>query len=157
MAMNDRSMRLAWLMLVAWNVPVPLILGWVGTDWGARLGMFAAIPVFYCLGGWLFRKMRAIQQTIVWGGLTVVLSQLFPLLHIFAGAGALGAGERLGLPVEDERATGLIAGFVVTLLTGAILLTAAAVIGLGLQSVVYIGKKFPDPYTKRHMKRDDLA
>jgi hypothetical protein len=154
---NERSVRVAWLMIVAWNLPVPLILGWSATDWSARLGMFAAIPVFHGLGDWLFRKLPAIQQTIVWGGLAFVLSQLFPLLHVFAGGAALRSGEGLGLSVNDYRASGLIAGFVVTLLTGAMLLAAVAVIGLALQSVVYIGQKFPDPYTKRQMKRDELA
>jgi hypothetical protein len=155
--MNDRSVRVAWSMIVAWNLPVPLLLGWDATDSGARLGMFAAIPVFHGLGGWLFRKLPSIQQTIVWGGLAFVLSQLFPLLHVFAGGAALRTGNRLGLSVNDYRATGLIAGFVVTLLTGAMLLAAVAVTGLALQSIVCIGQKFPDPYTQRQMKRDELA
>jgi hypothetical protein len=56
-AKSRRSLRVAWALLVAWNLPVPLFFGWSVTDPRARLGMFVAIPLFYYLGDRIFVRL----------------------------------------------------------------------------------------------------
>ena len=157
---SERSLRVAWALLVAWNLPVPLFFCWSVTDPRARLGMFLAISLFYYLGDRIFRMLPAIPKCIVWGGISVALAQFWPGLQLIAGAIAMTIGELFGLATEF-RTTGMLGGCVITLLTGAILLTAAAIIGLSFQALIFVGSMMPGwkpshTFPKRNLSHDEL-
>jgi hypothetical protein len=143
---NERRLRLAWSIVFVANLPVPpLILASIVTDWGARVGMLVAVLVaitpLYILGLETCRRFRGLGSVIITGGAIVALSQLFPVPHVFA---VLWSERICNTWLGDGTlAAGPVVGSVVALLTGAILLLLATVIGLFLNGIILISKMMP--------------
>jgi hypothetical protein len=128
----------AWTAVFLLNLPIPLLFAWdIGVLHGA-VGMAAALIVAGLCGGWVCVLKPKFGFPLVVGGAVVALSQFFPALQLIAGAIAIAIGEMLG-QVKPGRgdAVGQIAseagGFLVTMITGLLLLTAAFAVGWPVQ------------------------
>jgi hypothetical protein len=141
-SIGGRSRRrrsiIAWLVVVACNLPIPVHFAFQVTDSGARVGMVLAVSVIAALGA----ACCAIDWQLGWivtvGGVVVALSQVLPMLQFFTGLIALGIAAQLGLTASGagiERAAGVLGGSLVTMITAGILIGVAAVVGLVLQFI----------------------
>jgi hypothetical protein len=146
---NARRLRLGWAAVFAANLIVPLLLGCMVTAGGGRAGMLVAMGLLWLLGHEGSGRVRNVGFVLIGGGSGVALSQLFPFLQFFAGMFSLTVGQRLGLVVEAET-TGELGGFLVTLMTGSLLIAVAALLGLVLRVV------FP-PADRKEVVDDDWA
>jgi hypothetical protein len=163
--MKKAALRTASLQRVGWplvflaNLPVPVRFGWGVTDWGGRIGMIAAIGVLYVLGRESMRRVPGLDAMIIWGGTLIALSQFYPVIHILAGVVGIRAAFLLRLvTTEWPGEAGMLAGCIITLLTGGILMAIAVV--AGLSNVV--ARMLPDPHhahgpAKSAQGLDDLA
>jgi hypothetical protein len=137
---RDWSGRARWAVLwggvYAANMVVPLLFGWTTTARGGRIGLVLAVVLLYWIVFWVGGKSRDLRSIMLSGGGLVALSQLFPMLQIAAGLIALGIVGKLtgvNLGPDDSPIEGPVpehAGFLATLITGAILLAGAACAGL---------------------------
>ena len=134
-----RPSGLAWLMVFLANLPIPLMFGWIFTAKHGRLGMAAAILLWWLMGHQICRTSRGFNLALVTGGLLVGLSQIFPILQSQAGAWSLGIGSKLGQvkPVHGEEFMVLteLGGFLVTMLTGGILIAVALACGSVIRAI----------------------
>ena len=142
-----RLLRVGWTLVFLANLRVPLLFGWGLTDWGGRIGMFAAIGPLYLVGRESCARVRGMNSVIIWGGMLVALSQVYPMVHVFAGGFAFRTAGNLGLMTNEWDVDGALAGCIVTLLTGVVLFAIAAVAGLSYP----IAKMMPDRYHNRHL------
>ena len=129
---------LAWTAVFLLDLPIPLLFGWDLTEHHGALGMFAALIVSGVCGGWICVLKPKFGLPLVVGGAVAALSQVFPLLQIIAGAIAIVIGEALGQVGPGRgNVAGQIAsetgGFLVTMITGLLLLTAALAVGWPVQ------------------------
>ncbi len=122
----------AWSLVFAMNLPFPLALGLAVTEGGGRIGMGLAAMMLWTAGlaaGSWSERLRAVMLS---GGSLVALFQIiFPVLQVVAGviglqswSGVAGVG---GLEIRGPNAE--FGGFLVTLTTGQLLVTAALVCG----------------------------
>jgi hypothetical protein len=116
-------MWLAWTVVLAANLIVPLPLGLEITEGGGRIGMALAILAWWTLGLIACGRHPDLARSLIVGGLVVGLSQLVPVLQVAAGFAALGTWR------ADVRTFGGLDGFAVTALTGGELLAAAYACG----------------------------
>ncbi|QDV34178.1 hypothetical protein [Tautonia plasticadhaerens] len=137
-----RSRRLAtgWVKVFAANLPIPLCFGTMSVDRGAFVGLIGALFVMAVLGADACSRWDRPGRAVIGGGVLVALAQMFPLPQVCAGALALrvASGLALAVPVEDlgfSRATGVAGGFLVTLMTGGLLIAGALLLGLVLQLI----------------------
>ena len=92
------------------------------------------------------RKIRSIGICLIIGGIPLAISQMLPIAQLFAGGVAMVFCQVLGLvePVGDDGRNDAVAseaaGFVLTVITGGILMTLSAGCGLLLQRFI------PDPW-----------
>ena len=118
--------HLAWATVFGVNLIVPLWLGWDMTSGVGRVGLVLAIVLWLLLGHLLCARSRKLRFLLVAGGVCVGLSQLLPLLQIWAG---MNSGMIISMASGfSDRATGLY-GFLMTLLTGGQLILVAIVSG----------------------------
>ena len=127
-----------WIFVFAINMAVPLLFSASMTEEHGKLGMAVALGAFLTCGCFLCAFHRELARALIIGGVVVALTQIIPMLQFIAGS--IGMAVGLGLGVADfggdERGPSLTSefgGFVVTLVTGGILITAAAVSGLSIQ------------------------
>jgi hypothetical protein len=129
---------LAWTLVFVGNLPVPLVMGWVATRCGGRVGLIGGFAVVYWVGlvlnGWRFRVGRPLTL----GGVWVAVLQILPALHL--GIGHLAwwgwtqvSGVELGTPVPADGGgavllTHNVGAFVVVLLVALPLGTVAVLV-----------------------------
>jgi hypothetical protein len=92
------------------------------------------------LGCYLCAAFRELAAALIAGGTLVGLAQLFPALQLIAGMIGMLVGRILGLANDgdDQRSPQILneyGGFVVTFVTGGILMAASASAGMLLQFV----------------------
>jgi hypothetical protein len=78
--------------------------------------MFAAIGLFYVLGREICRRARGLDLIMIWGGVLVALSQVYPMVHFLSAGFAFRTAERLGLLESTEtvhNVSGAFAGCMV--------------------------------------------
>jgi hypothetical protein len=101
---------------------------------GRRIGLVLAVALIWLLGMfWLGRTAPLRRHTLV-GGICVAATQVYPILHFIAGLVSMmimswllrQPVDEIGLPRQMTE----LAGFLVTLLTGAQLLLVAGVCGV---------------------------
>jgi hypothetical protein len=131
----------AWFGVCALNMPVPLLFGLQMTRAGGRIGMLIAMLALLGVGFWICVAARKIAVCTIIGAILVGLSQVVPIAQMFAGLFALGFGHALGLAVGShgdvsDHVVGELGGFVVTLLTGTILIVLSAGCGFVLQRIL---------------------
>jgi hypothetical protein len=116
---------------------VPLLFSGPVTEQHGKLGMGVALVSFLACGCYLCAYHRKLAVALLVGGVLVALTQLFPILQIVAGLIGMAVGQAFGQTSsgEDEATphlTGELGGFVVTLITGGILIGAAACSGVAI-------------------------
>jgi hypothetical protein len=145
---DDRSRRhagpltyVAWVFVFAVNMALPLLLSASVTREHGTLGMSVAALLLLALGCFICATRRKLATTLIGGGVLVGLSQLFPALHIIAGMIGMTLAQALGLADNggnDGRSPLIIneyGGFVVTFVTGSILMAVAACTGMLIRFV----------------------
>jgi hypothetical protein len=112
---------------------VPLLLGWSMTESGGKIGLLIATITLFAAGECLCIFAPTIAAPVIVGAVVVALSQLYPILQMIAGLAAVGIGRRLGLMLDADP-VGVFrsgaGGFVVTVVTGSILIAESAAVGL---------------------------
>jgi hypothetical protein len=127
----------AWAFVLAINMAVPLLFSGSVTEQHGKLGMGVALLSFLVCGCYLCAYHRKLALALLVGGVLVALTQLFPILQILAGLIGMAVGQSLGQTSSgaDEATPHLrseVGGFVVTLVTGGILIGAAACSGMAI-------------------------
>ena len=148
---TPRAGHKAGLLLVGWalafliNLPGPRFMLSAGVYEHGAAGMFVAAAVLFLLGGAVCTAQRNLGLALVFGGVPVGLSQVYPILQFVAELIAISIGEVLGV-VEYIgevghrdmvwRAVGELGGFAVTFFTGGLLMGAAIACGLAIRAVM---------------------
>lgn len=147
--------KLAWLW-VGWtavflvNLPEPFFFCTEVVSKHGAAGMFVAAAVLFLLGGGISAARRNLGLALVFGGVPVGLSQIFPVLHFAALLIALGLGQFMGVAEFQEpvghrdligQATSELGGFVVTIFMGGMLMGAALLLGMLIRAVAPIRKR----------------
>lgn len=130
-----RRIKFAWFGVFVLNLCAPLFVGWLTTEKGGRNGMFAGVGVLFLAGYWLCTRARSIGRALVVGGLAIGLTQVLPAMQMMAGIVGLCvvSALRLGKPAPDDVMLSVrsdASGFVLTIVTGGLLMAAAFVAGL---------------------------
>ncbi len=139
---SETQTIVGWTIVFGLNLPVPVLFGVsVVNGLGGYLGMATGCVMWWGTGVLLCRRGRVQNvRATSWGGLLVAGSQFFPMLQMCSGMAAIaimtvlvapqagngrgGLQMAVGSPLLDHLvATGL------TLLTGTILISVAAIIG----------------------------
>jgi hypothetical protein len=133
----------AWALVFLGNLFVPLLFGWGMTGDGGHIGIVLAILLMWCLGHRVVDSYRTIRGPLLTGGLCVGLSQVVPSIQFAAGMVGVGIASRMfhdGPPGHDPDIAfphlTEAGAFVATLLTGAMLMIAAALVGLLLRTIL---------------------
>jgi hypothetical protein len=84
---------------------------------------------------WVCAKVRKFGVYLIIGGIAVGLAQLFPIPQFVAGTVALEMGHLLGLANADADVTSEFGGFIITMITGTILLAMSAGCGFLVQQL----------------------
>jgi hypothetical protein len=131
---------IAWIFIFAINMAIPLLFGASMTEQHGRLGMSVAALLLLVLGSYICAANRKLAVALLAGGAVVALTQLFPILHIIAGMIGMTVGQALGHATLDSddspsRITSEYGGFVVTFVTGGILMAGSLFIGVLLRFV----------------------
>jgi hypothetical protein len=149
---TPHSLRSIWSAVFLGNLPVPLLASFSVTDWPARIGMLTAIGTLYIWGLEGCRRMRALRSLFIPSGTIIALLQMCPALQLVAGGWAIDVGRSLGLANEFAVA-GVLDGYIVTLVTGSMLLASAVAAVLVGRALVAIGKLMPERERHRRPKR----
>ena len=122
------NILVAWFGVFVFNLIVPLLFGLLTTDKGGRIGMAIAVIMFFAAGCWICVNHREIGCFLIAGGFLVGLSQMVPVLQFAAGLVGIVICHVVRL-MDTEDATNEFGGFVLTLITGGILLGVSTVSG----------------------------
>jgi hypothetical protein len=131
---------IAWVFVFAINMAIPLLFGTSMTEQHGRLGMSVAALLLLVVGCYICFADRKLAVALLAGGAVVALTQLFPILHIIAGTIGMSAGQALGHATIDSddapaRITSEFGGFIVTFVTGGILMSGSLLVGVLLRFV----------------------
>jgi hypothetical protein len=129
-----------WTAIFLLNMPLPLLFAGEVTRNHGRSGVFVASATLWLLGGWVCVAQRKVGFALAVGGAPVALSQIVPLLQIMAGIVALTVGELFQQVENKDDAVGQVVsepgGFLLTMITGSLLMGAALVLGLLLRALM---------------------
>jgi len=131
-------LSIEWTAVLCFNLIVPVLFGMGMTSERAKIGVFLAIAMIACIGYYFCYARPLPVLFIIRGGVLVALSQMFPMLQVFAGALSIQILLTLGI-IEDSDILNMLstatAGFLAALLTGTILMSAAFIVGVLLRLV----------------------
>jgi hypothetical protein len=150
-----KSILLSWVAVFVYNMPVPLFFGWFETEKGGRIGMAMAVIVLFAAGFWVCARFRRIGILIIIGGIPIGMSQLIPILQMAAGIIAIVIGHAVGL-LDSEDATNELGGFLLTSITGTILITLSAASGFGILRLGIL-RFVLDRWGHRHKKSGEVG
>lgn len=125
-----------WFGVFVLNILFPGFIAFAMTDGAApgRYGIVGAMFLLLVLGNGLSIDVPKIGRPLLLGGVFVGLSQLFPVVQLFAGTAAIEIARLVGLASRDgdgmPRLAGEAGGFAVTLATGVLLMMVSLVLGL---------------------------
>jgi hypothetical protein len=124
----------AWAFVFAINTTMPIFFSAPLTEHHGKLGMSIAVALFLAYGFFLCAFRPELARALIIGGAIVAFMQIFPLFQLSVCVFGMVIGRALGLAEfgEDERAPAMsneLGGFVVTFITGGILLIAAGCLG----------------------------
>jgi hypothetical protein len=131
---------IAWIFVFAINMALPLLFSAPMTEQHGRLGMAVAAVLLLVLGCYICAANRKLAMALLAGGAVVALAQLFPIIHIIAGMIGMTVGQAVGHATLDSddgpsRITSESGGFIVTFVTGGILMAGSLFIGVLLRFV----------------------
>jgi hypothetical protein len=132
---GDRRHYFAWVVVFVFNMAVPLLFGWEETRDHGKVGLMVAALLLLALGCLICAADRRLATPLIAGSAMIGITQVFPLLQIVAGLLGMSVGRALGLGAHGRDAgPGRIGseagGFVVTLVTGGILMAVSAGSGM---------------------------
>lgn len=159
-AKKDRAgwrLYVVWGTVFAFNMALPLLIGWQMTEEHGRLGLLAAVAILFVLGCCLCASDRRFAIILIVGAVFVGLSQVIPILQAVAGVIGLVMGQVVG-GVEPHKSVDVtfrevindLGGFVAMFVTGGILMGASAACG------VLVRKFTPDRWWKKADKVEEL-
>jgi hypothetical protein len=132
----EQKWALAWSVLFATNLPLPLVFGWSASEAHARAGMALAAVVWWALGLWAGRQGPALRRPLLIGAAVVAVFQFLVIPHLIAGMIAglvwdvLRELLRMGrLSTREPYLTTVADGLAVTLLTAVELTMVTLAIG----------------------------
>jgi hypothetical protein len=125
---------LAWSWVYIANLCIPVLWGSMVTREGGRVGMVIGIIVVFALGCRACYVSRRAVLTVVYGGWIVAASQFFPILQIFAGS--IGIAAARPMCGEYGNVNTALGGFIATIVTGCILMTAATAFGAMIRGII---------------------
>jgi hypothetical protein len=104
--------------------------------------MFAGVGLIWLLGHVACRTNPRAVSVVIPGALVVAASQFFPVAHFVAGMIALRAASFGAMVPGDPlpEVHGTLVGFTATIVTGGLLVSAAAVLGLGIRALFPAGR-----------------
>ena len=126
---------LAWTVVYIVNLFLPVFLGLSATREGGKFGMLLGVILYFTLGCYLCYVAREVVRTLVYGGWVVAVAQCFLFPHMIVGLFGVSSAGALG-QAADLDVTSEPGGFIATLVTGGILLAAAAVFGLVIRWIM---------------------
>jgi hypothetical protein len=135
-AWTSRSLQLAWTLIFGLNLIVPLLLGWSMCGSRGKVGLCLAVAIYWVLGLLVCSRRKRWGRVLVSGSIPVAFSQFWPFAQMWAGIIAIRLWSILGSksdPIQDfggVRSLSGLGGFVVTWLTGGMLITVAVALGL---------------------------
>lgn len=137
-ARGPHMLLFEWTAVLLFNLIVPTLFAWSMTSNEAKIGAAIAVLVI-AAGGFFFCFKQPLPMLLaIRGGILVALSQVFPILQILCGALAIQAWTLIG-SIRDssfqEMLSTATAGFLVTLVTGLLLIAASLMAGLVMRWV----------------------
>ncbi len=141
---RSRRILLAWVAVFVLNMAFPLLFGWSLTREHGRIGMMAAASLLLAMGWCICSVARDFATPFIGGAAFVALAQLFPILQMIAGLIGMGVGQALDLAdfgdeSRPDRILSEFGGFVITIVTGGLLIAAGAGFGLLIRSFTPVG------------------
>ena len=129
---SSRNLMFVWTVVYAANLIVPLGIAWTTFEHG-HIGIVFALGLCWLIGLAVCIQRRAFAIRMVAGGKVVALTQIIPILQVFAGGFAINIWDTIGRYFFEAANHGelyyAVDRFFVTILTGAQLLAVAAFIG----------------------------
>jgi hypothetical protein len=133
---------LLWTVAFALNLATPLMFGWPLTNLKGQIGLASAATTLLIIGWSLCVNVTRVSIPLVVGGFGIALTQLIPLLQLIVGMIGIRITRSLGLVTDNPKAHNLpqihsvAGGFLVTFITGGILMAAGAVFGLAIWQII---------------------
>ena len=135
----DWGWVLTWSLLFAFNLFSPLMFSSQYPP-SCLLGIALGIATCWFFGLAFQYFPERFRDHLVIGSLFVACMQFFPLLHVLAGMAAIESTNALtGLQLNSDDASGSLAGFIVAIITGQILLVFS--LGIPLPFKLYAALK----------------
>ena len=132
---DTRRLRTWWMIVVAINLPIPVMFGLTVSSGFGRFGMLLGIAIVATIGCFSCSRVPPLMMRLNIGALLTALSQLLPMLHMFVGMFALEIVRRLNSVVggtDQDDLSGLFEITLATLLTGLGLILPSILAGLVL-------------------------
>ena len=131
---------IGWVFIFVLNMAIPLLFSYSITREHGRAGVSVAVVFLLALGCYACAANRKLAAALMAGGVLVALTQMFPALHIVAGSIGISVGQALGLTdrgdaVRSPLVRSEFGGFVITFVTGGILMATAAGTGMFLRLI----------------------
>lgn len=82
---RSKFARIGWPVVFALNLVVPVMLVVVNQPWSGQLGAIAAFIMLLMMGWRLCCQYPDFGRKLVIGSIFVALSQVFPIIHFWAG------------------------------------------------------------------------
>lgn len=127
-----------WALAVAANLPVPLALGTFTVVKGGAVGMFAGVIAFWLVGAAVIARVPPARSFLVTCGLLFAITQFAPVTQFMAGAAALDLCAPSFQAPEFGPSLSEPTAFLVTLVTGGLLLVVALAGGLFIRLVGWL-------------------
>lgn len=132
--MPARKFLLRWALVVCLNAAVPMMFATAVVDSAAHWVVVSGLVLVFLSGALICLQFAWLRRRILAGSYVVGVSQLFPIVHMIAGAIALQISETIGFAggfddVGTQNMTNPLAIFLVIFITAAVLALVALAIG----------------------------
>jgi hypothetical protein len=134
-SLGAENILVLWFGVFVFNLIVPFLFGLLMTNKGGRIGMAIAVVMLFAAGCWICANHREIGIFLIAGGFLIGLSQMVPVLQIAGGMVGVAICHLVGL-TDSEDATNEFGGFLLTLITGASLMSLSAVSGFLIEQFI---------------------
>ena len=133
-----------WTAVYLANLPLLVWLGIHATSHHERIGMWAGVWLMWAIGAMICSRPSRFRQALVLGSLWFMWVQCIPIPHLIAGLIAVITWEQLGEAIPNGIKP-LLEGFMITVMTGQLLLIPAVLIGY-MASAIFGGESPPQRY-----------
>lgn len=145
-------LSIQWTVVVLCNLIVPLLFGLALSRTDGIVGIAVAVVFMLVLGYFASIYLPFFVLFSVRGGLLVGVSQIIPVVHVLAGYVSMMLLRFVGLLEVDvlvgDKRIGFISAFLLTVLTGGILIMVACGLGLLMRLVTpdrwWLARRMPE-------------